>query len=269
MSACNLVDKGDVTPAMLNKLKFEFKDIYNSAENIEAAALAAKEEYKRSFAMIPFCHTVEAKALGGDIFPGDDTAGPRTRAYIYKNMDELKLFSFNDFKDLNNLAQACKDLKARGEKVAWMITGPISIISSLLPIEQIFKTWRKEPDKIIKAFNELKDALLDSVKLICEAGCDFISYADPAGNLDILGPRNGVFISQHFTAPFLKEAIEICKKYGTVLSVCPLTAEALQKSNLFDDEHRAERLAKDKNDGIVCGCVKIMPKLEGSARPLV
>ena len=76
MSACNLVDKGDVTPAMLNKLKFEFKDIYNSAENIEAAALAAKEEYKRSFAMIPFCHTVEAKALGGDIFPGDDTAGP-------------------------------------------------------------------------------------------------------------------------------------------------------------------------------------------------
>ena len=271
MSACTLIDKADVTPEMLAKLKFSFDDIYSSAENIEAASLAVKDANKKDFAMIPFCHTVEAKALGGDIFPGDDTAGPRTRSYIYKNMDELKIFSFNDFKDLQNLAQACKNLKARGEIVAWMITGPISIISSLLPIEQIFKTWRKEPDKIIKAFNELKDALLDSVKLICESGCDLISYADPAGNLDILGPRNAAFISQHFTAPFLKEAIEICKQYNTILSVCPLTAEALQKSNLFDDEHREERLERDEHDGIVCSCVKLIPNFNSraKARPLI
>ncbi|MBQ7570603.1 MAG: hypothetical protein IJT22_06720 [Synergistaceae bacterium] len=269
MAACTFLDKGDVTPEMLSKLNFEFSEIYNSAENIEAASLAVKKANNRAFTMIPFCHTVEAKALGGDIFPGDDTAGPRTRAYIYKDMSELKIFSFNDFKDLQNLAQACKDLKAKGEKVAWMITGPISIISSLLPIEQIFKTWRKEPDKMLEALNNLQAALLDSVKLICESGCDLISYADPAGNLDILGPRNAAFISKNFTAPFLKEAIEICKKTGTILSVCPLAAEALQKSNLFDDEHRAERIERDRGDGIVCGCVKIMPNFNATPRPLI
>lgn len=267
MASCTLIDKGDVTPAMLEKLGFTFGDIYSSAENIEAASLAVKDENKREFALIPFCHTVEAKALGGDIFPGDDTAGPRARGYIYKNMDELKIFNFNDFIDLKNLAAACRDLKNKGYKVAWMITGPISILSSLMPIEQIFRTWRKEPDKMSAALDELKNALLESVKLICESGCDLISYADPAGNLDILGPRNGAFMSKNFTAPFLKEALEICKNTGTILSVCPLAAESLQKSNLFDDEHRDERLERDKHDGIICGCVKIMPDFNADAKP--
>ena len=255
MGSCTFLDKGDVTPDMLKGLGSTFADIYSSAANIKAAARAVKETNGRSFALIPFCHTVEAKALGGDIFPGDDTAGPRAGSYIYKTLDEVELRPITDFPDVRHLAQAGRELKAEGERVAWMITGPISTLSCLVPIEQIFKAWRKDADKMGAILDELQGVMLDWVKLICDTGADLIPYADPAGNIDILGPKNGAFMSQRFTAPFLNEAAKVCGT-RTKLSMCPLAAEALMKAKLWGGDAEGEGAVGPE---VSCGCVKMMP----------
>ena len=255
MGSCTFLDKGDVTPAMLEGLGFTFGNIYSSAENVKAAALAVKEANNRTFATVPFCHTVEAKALGGDIFPGDDTAGPRAGSYVCKGLDELKLRSMKDFPDVRHLVQACRDLKAAGEKVAWMITGPISTLSCLLPIEQIFKGWRKDADRMAEVLREYETVLLEEVELACDAGADLISYADPAGNTDILGPKNGAFMSREFTAPFLNKAMKLCEG-RTKLSMCPLAAEALVKAKLWGADATGEGAVGQE---VSCGCVKMMP----------
>ena len=77
------------------------------------------------------------------------------------------------------------------------------------------------------------------------AGVKYISYSDPAGGRDILGPKYGKLMAEEFTLPFLKRLGE-----ETAVTVCPLTAQALFSENLL-----AAAKAGEKGE-IAAACVK-------------
>ena len=80
-------------------------------------------------------------------------------------------------------------------------------------------------------------------------GVKYISYSDPAGGRDILGPKYGKLTAEEFTLPFLKRLAEACGE-ETAVTVCPLTAQALFSENLLAP-------AKPEETGRLCaGCVK-------------
>lgn len=227
LSKCEHNGKAELSQETLKSIGLNFDVLYSSAENIVAAAIAVKNKNKREYTTVPFCHTIEANALGADIFPGDDTAGPRPASYIYQNIEDVKLYPIKESALILRLAEACIELKRRRERITWMIAGPISVLSCLLPLSALFKTWRKDTDNISALFGNFSKIMLEYTEQICAAGASCVSYADPAGIPAILGEKYSTFLSENFTSPFLEKVEKICGT-NTHLIICPLTKTTLQ-----------------------------------------
>lgn len=246
--SCKFKEGGEISPQIVQNLNIPFDQIYANSENILRIAKAIKEDNNNSLTVLPFCHTVEAKALGADIKPADAVAGPRPGSYVYSSLEDLKKSSVSSNIETQRLLEACKTLKLEGETVAFMVTGPISILSNLMDLTIVFKAWRKQPEKIQQAFDTISEILLDFISEISNAGADIISFADPAGNPDILGAKYNVAITEMFLLPFLKKAIEVCGQ-KTTLCVCPLAASNLSKQGLISKN-------ETKDGNLACACIK-------------
>lgn len=248
-TACSPENQEMVSPELIRSLGIPPAEIYASAENVIKLAKAAGEADGRGFVLLPFCHTVEAKALGADIKPADDTAGPRPGSYTLKGPEELAAAEIAKSPDAARLLEACAALAAEGRSVVYQLSGPISILSCMMPLNNFFKSWRKEPETAQRCLGAIGDMLLDYAREIRAAGVKYISYSDPAGNRDILGPKYSRQMAEEFTLPFLKRLAEACGEDTTVI-ICPLTAQALLSENLMAP-------AKGEETGRLCvGCVK-------------
>ncbi|MFR5879440.1 MAG: hypothetical protein ACLUEQ_00780 [Cloacibacillus evryensis] len=78
---CRPENQEMVSPALISSLGIAPEDIYASVENITAIAAAAGKSAGRDFALLPFCHTVEAKAMGADIRPPTTPPDPGPGLY--------------------------------------------------------------------------------------------------------------------------------------------------------------------------------------------
>ena len=119
----------------------------------------------------------------------------------------------------------------------------------MMPLNSFFKSWRKEPEAAKRCLDGIAGMLLDFAREIRAAGVKYISYSDPAGSRDILGPKYGKLMAEEFTLPFLKRLAEACGE-ETAVTVCPLTAQALFSENLL-----AVAKAGEKGE-IAAACVK-------------
>ena len=119
----------------------------------------------------------------------------------------------------------------------------------MMPLNSFFKSWRKEPETAKRCIDGIAGMLLDFAREIRAAGVKYISYSDPAGSRDILGPKYGKLMAEEFTLPFLKRLAEACGEEPAV-TVCPLTAQALFSENLL-----AAAKAGEKGE-IAAACVK-------------
>lgn len=246
--SCRFKEGGEISPQILKSLNIEFNQIYSSSENILKISKAVKNKNNTSFVTLPFCHTIEAKAMGADIIPADEIAGPRPGSYVYNSLEEINKISVTENLEAQLLLNACKELKSQGETVAFMVTGPISILSNLMDLTVLFKTWRKSPEKIQRAFSIIEAILLEYIEEISKSGADVISFADPAGNPDILGNKYNIFLIEMFLLQFLKKAIKVCDP-GTLLCICPLAASNLSKQGqILKNE--------DSSGNIACSCIK-------------
>ena len=159
-------DKQDEIFAYVQKNNLSFNDIYDSAQSIAQFALDIKSHLNKSFVYLPFCHTVEAESMGADILLGDQSAGARAGSYTCSSFDDLfgKTMSYPPDMRISKMLSACSILKERGEKVIFMLSGPFSILNCLIDPKIIFKTWRKEKDKMERLLHSLSAQLTDFSK---------------------------------------------------------------------------------------------------------
>lgn len=244
--SCSYENQELVSPKLLLSMGIAPGSLYESEDVIIRIAQKAREG--GGYVALPFCHTTEAKALGADITPADETAGPRPGRYTCENLSQIPTLPLAQDPEISRLLRACGRLHEAGDAVAYQITGPISLLSCLMDLSVLFKTWRKEPDTVAAAWERLRAMMLDYVSAICAAGADYISYADPAGNGDILGPRYTRLLTEGYTLPFLRSAAERCGA-DTTLVICPLTASALTASGALQP-------AGNSTGEIACGCIK-------------
>ena len=214
----------------LRGLGLDFATLYGSAGKTADFALALKAKRNQDFCLIPFCHTLEAEALGGDVFLGDETAGSRPGRLVYSRIEEIMqqdMFSANRAPGrLETMLAACRELKGRNEQVVFTMSGPFSILSALIDLTCVFKVWRKEPLKMAALFDFLSRQLLEFAVRIKAAGADGISFADPAGAASVLGPKFSALAAEGFISPFLQKLAGVCGG-KPVLLLCPVTAQCL------------------------------------------
>lgn len=219
--------------------KLKFPESYLQQEMMAELAQTIRIQEGAAYCLLPFCHTLEAEALGANIYLGDGKTTPRARQPRCSSLPEVLDLTM-DFSALRlwETLEACRLLKKRGEKVLFQISGPLTILNSLVPSDLLFRAFRKEPELILRVFRKLGDDVLQLAILAEQAGADLISYADPMGGVGIVGPKVAEMIAVNFTLDFLRNMDRQLRKETLVL-LCPKTAFALLGTELARwEEHK-------------------------------
>lgn len=201
----------------------QFKDMYATARGIADFALLLKAHRRQTFCTIPFCHTVEAEAMGADIVLGDKDAGTRAGEAVCTSLEQVLDVVMPPEPEgrMARMLEACCLLADEGEQVVFTLSGPVSVISCLADAGMFFKAWRKDRDVAMRVVNHIGDQLVPFVRHIAYAGATAISYADPPCAPGIVGPRCATDIAKEFTVPFIGRLCEEVPESTTIL-VCPL-----------------------------------------------
>ena len=251
---CKYSDSADVEQEVLTTLGMTFAQVYASADKIAALSLALKKANGHPYCVLPFCHTLEAEALGANIIMGDETAGSRAGEYAYDSIEDLLDKSLEDGEILRirQMMDACVLLNEQGEQVVFMISGPFTIFNCLINPLLLFKTWRKNEALIMALLDHLSHELLVYIEKLCDMGVDIISFADPGGCASILGPRYLETSTAYFTAPFLQKAATICQN-KTHIYLCPLSLGSLLHFGWAEYDKNGN---ENEKDGIISNCIK-------------
>lgn len=206
----------------------DFPKIYSDKDGIVTLSTKIKEDLNSPFCKLPFCHTLEAEALGGVIDLGNSKFGPRGKQYICSNLEDflnLDMINYKKGRIFENI-NAIKSLKSKDEKVLFYISGPFTILNILMDPIIIFKAIRKENQLIDIVFKKIMIELLKFIEELKEAKVDIISYGDPLASFDILGRKTLAQVVEKFTHPFLKE-IDFNFDKSLLFHLCPKTTDSL------------------------------------------
>lgn len=230
---CTYQNSVGISPKVTEGLNLQFPDAYLHAETMAVLAKNIRTVEGVDFCELPFCHTVEAEAMGGQVNLGNERTGPRAKDYICTKPEELLALPEIDYTKgrIAEVLKACRMLKKQGEHVVLMISGPFTILNVLIDPRFVFKAMRKQPEVMQQVFDKLQEELLRFTEQAVLAKVDMISYADSSGSLNIIGPGNMEYMTRHFTWPFLKRASQITRG-RTQIALCPKTAFALTGTGL-------------------------------------
>ena len=107
------------------------------------------------------------------------------------------------------------------------LTGPTSLLTSLVEPGVVYRTMAKDKDKAAGAFAHITGHLMQFAQEQISAGADVVTLADPGASGEIIGAN----FFRKLVAPSLNEIIRTTKACGkpAVLHICgnimPLTGE--------------------------------------------
>lgn len=190
------------------RLGFSFPQVHLQREEMVRFAEAVKKEQGNRFCVLPFCHTVEGEALGGNINYGDARFGPRAGKAVCCRAEEVLALPPIDYSAgrIREGLDACAELTRKGEAVIFNMSGPLTILNVLMETEDVFRLLtdlKREDGAAQHVFWKLKEELLRFAEKIIEAGAVGISYADPLCGRDIIGPQLNELLTEQFSLPFL------------------------------------------------------------------
>ena len=189
---------------------------------------ALKEHDNAPFCELPFCHTVEAEAMGGIINYGNEKTGPRAKEYLCTEVEELLKLPEIDYSRgrIHEVLTACRKLREEGEHVVLQVSGPFTILNVLIDARYVFKGMRKKPEIMKEVFWKLGREVLRFIDEAKKYGVDMVSYADSSGGVNILGPKMAEQVVNDFTCEFVKE-LEKKADDNLLIMLCPKTAFVL------------------------------------------
>ena len=235
--SCSGGHTSGVDAELVKQLGLSIPEAYQSAELMVRLAKAVRERDGMPFCQLPFCHTAEAEAMGGLIHDGDEISGPRARESLCSTLEEMLELPPMDLTTgrIHEILLACGMLREQGETVVLNVSGPLTILDTLLGAEMAFRAMRKKPEQMKAVFWKLGEELLRFMEEAASYGVSMLSYADPLAAPDILGPKLSRQVAEWFTGAFLKRAEQRLEKRALLL-LCPRTAAPLLEAGLAEWE---------------------------------
>ena len=224
-----------IPDSVLEELNFSYEELNRHDSNIATLSKTLKENKNIAFCRLPFCHTVEAEAFGSTVV-FDHKYGNRIGEYAIKDINSIK--DLNKF-DLGKgriaeVLKAISILKNDGEKIFLEITGPFTIGTSIINSELFFKSIRKDKEKVVELLKIIEDSVVDFILEGVNTGADIISFTDPAGTLDIVGPKIYRDLSGKTTYNILKRVEN--KLDDSIVHLCGKTSTSLEAIGFLETE---------------------------------
>lgn len=225
---CSYGNSSGVRPEVTEGLGLTFPDAYLHSETMVKLARSLKEKDNAVHCDLSFCHTLEAEAMGGDINLGNDRQGPRCGGYVCSSVEQLLELPDIDFSKgrIAETLEAARTLCEQGEYPNMELCGPFTIMANLIDLKYVFKACRRQPEIMKEVYWKFGRQTLKFIKEAEAHGMKLISYADPTGALNILGPKVLESYTNEFTADFIRQAVEETRE-DTMILLCPKTTYAL------------------------------------------
>ncbi len=193
-----------------------------------------KEYREDTVCRIPFCVTVESEAMGANVNLGDEKIGPRVSDYMFNSIEELRNIKEIDLTKgrIETVLDSVGKLRNENEIVSLNVEGPFTIISSLIDQRSFYKGMRKNKDIVDECIKVVEDSIVKYILEGIKRGANIISYADPCGSLDIVGPRIYKEISGKSTYNILKRVED--KTENCIIHICGKTSIGLENLGFIE-----------------------------------
>ncbi|MDR0880026.1 MAG: hypothetical protein LBN09_04890 [Clostridioides sp.] len=228
-------DSSGVPQSMLDNLGIDFEDANKEALKMAELSKEISKEMDMLYCVVPFCHTTESEAFGSKVV-FDAKAGNRIRTPWITTKEDLDKIEKVDISKgrIHEVIEAIKILKEQGEKVCLDVTGPITVATSVVDNNLFYKLVRKDRSAIEKLLEIVEDCTIRYIESAVEAGVDLISFADPAGTFDLVGPK----VYREVAGPATMNIFEAVKdKLGdAVVHVCGKTSTSLEEVELLSSQ---------------------------------
>lgn len=259
---CTYDNSAGICADVTKETGLTFPDAYMHGDTMAVLSKALKKYDGAVFCELPFCHTVEAEAMGGVICYGNEKAGPRAKEYICSSVEELLKLPEIDFTKgrIHEVLRACEILSGQNEQVVLQASGPLTILNALIDARYVFKAMRKKPELMKEVFWKLGTEVLRFMEEAKKRGAGLLSYADSSGGVNILGPKMAERVVEDFTYLFLKKA-ELLADGDTMILLCPKTTFALLGTEKA--EFRDIELPEPLSYGEACIMMKGRAKFAG------
>ncbi|HZJ76632.1 MAG TPA: uroporphyrinogen decarboxylase family protein [Oscillospiraceae bacterium] len=224
-----------ISETILEKLDITYKEANNNAFKMAMLSKALRKHKNEKYCTIPFCHTAEAEALGSTVI-FNQKVGNRISEYCIKETGSIENIETIDLNKgrISKVLDSIKILKDSGEDVILCVTGPISIATSIFESRLFYRAVRKERDKIDRLLATIEDSTVKYMLEAIKQGADIISFADPAGTMDIVGPKVYSEIAGKSVYNILK-CVEN-KLMNTIVHLCGKTSTSLEAIGFLESE---------------------------------
>lgn len=228
---CDQIDNENIPLEIIQGSNLSFPNLHKNANDIAYISKSLKDYRKDSICKLPFCTTVEAEAFGASINLGDEKNCPRSKDYAFSSLEELSKLENIDFDNgrIKEVLESISILSSKNEIVTLNVCGPMTIISLLVDLKYFYKGVRKNLDCIDKLMNIIEDNIVNYIVKGYEKGAKIISYSDPVGDINIVGPKVYEEVVTETTTNILKRASE-CIGEG-IIHICGKTSSALFNLN--------------------------------------
>lgn len=198
---------------------------------VELAKLLGVDE--NNWVHLPFCHTLEVENLGAEVI-FDFEKGNRIKTVIFKDPESLLKLNPLDINTgrIAEFLKAIKLLALENHKIIYNLSGPVSVITSLIGELKFYKTLRKNPELSTQLMAFIEETLITMGVAALNAGATILSLADPAGSLDILGEPTYKNIIGPSTIRIISGIIE--KKPAAKIQLCNKLSRSLEATGFLD-----------------------------------
>ncbi len=139
---------------------------------------------------VPFCMTIESEPFMVEVDLGSKLVEPRITKYNENILDVLEEIEIKHSKRAKTTLGAIKRLKNNEIPVIGNVTGPMSVVTSVIEPMDFYKMMRKDRKKAMKFLDVVTNYLIDFTMDMIESGADVIAVSDPSATGEILGEKN-------------------------------------------------------------------------------
>lgn len=191
------------------KTDCRWPEVHRNADKMAVLSLAMHDEAGFENLGIPFCMTVEAEALGGEIEDGDEVTEPNIVAYPLQSVSEWSnLKPLNPHTDgrLPTILECTESLSRQrpDTPVIGNLVGPLSLATSVIDAVPLLKALKEQAGETHRLLSFLTENIIAYGQALIRSGADVIVIADPSATGEILGPK----LFREFALQYLNRVTE-------------------------------------------------------------
>ncbi|WP_368488676.1 uroporphyrinogen decarboxylase family protein [Clostridium sp. BJN0013] len=228
-SICKGESMEQIPAEALKRTGIYFADAHFKKDCMATVSEKIKQIDKNCICYVPFSVTVEAEAFGSKVRLDECSNGILIDGFKYTTIEEISnLVEFDiDKGRIKEILDCIEILSKRGNTVVLNVEGPFTILTLLIDNLSIYKALKNQSDIIYDSLLTIQNSIKKYIIKALEKGARIISYSDPSGDINILGPE----IYRKFSGELTYNLIKTLEDYmdNSIMHLCARTSLPLEK----------------------------------------